>query len=190
MTLKCLGMCFKCAPSAGSVISTPTGQYGASSQYTTAGTYDVEVTVSEGAITGARIKLSSESTYRNATYGGNIVTGESSFDDNGNPVNPENALQLSVDLTQNGTFTATVRVKQGFTGAMEDALDRMLKATTGTVVIDTEHVKDQIEMLQDKIDIEEERLTKKEQRLIARFARLEKTLAILQSQMSALGLGY
>ena len=105
-------------------------------------------------------------------------------------LNPENALQLSVDLTQNGTFTATVRVKQGFTGAMEDALDRMLKATTGTVIIDTEHVKDQIEVLQDKIDIEEERLTKKEQRLIARFARLEKTLAILQSQMSALGLGY
>jgi len=161
--------------------------YGASSKYTTAGTYDVEVTVSGGAITGARIKLSSESTYRDATYSGNIVTGESSFDDNGDPVNPENALQLSVDLTQNGTFTAAVRVKQGFTGAMEDALDRMLKATTGTIIIDTEHVKDQVEVLQDKIDFEEDRLTKKEKRLIARFARLEKTLALLQSQMSALG---
>jgi flagellar hook-associated protein 2 len=162
--------------------------YSASSQYTTAGTYDIEVTVSGGAITGARIKLSSESTYRDATYSGNIITGASSFDDNGDPVNPENGLQLSVDLTQNGTFTATVRVKQGFTGAMEDALDRMLKATTGTIIIDSEHVKDQIEMLQDKIDIEEERLTKKEERLVARFARLEKTLTLLQSQMSALGL--
>jgi flagellar capping protein FliD len=163
--------------------------YGASSQYTTAGTYDVEVIVSGGAITSARIKLSSESTYRDAAYSGNIITGESSFDDNGDPVNPENGLQLSVDLTQDGTFTAAVRVKQGFTGAMEGALDRMLKATTGTIIIDTEHVKDQIDLLQDKIDIEEERLTKKEKRLVARFARLEKTLALLQNQMSALGLG-
>jgi len=175
------------ADKSGSSSSNTVEFYGASSKYTTAGTYDVEVTVNSGAITGARIKLSSESTYRDATYSGNIVTGESSFDDNGDPVNPENALQLSVDLTQNGVFTATVRVKQGFTGAMEDSLDRMLKATTGTIIIDTEHVKDQIELLQDKIDIEEERLTKREERLVARFARLEKTLAVLQSQMSALG---
>lgn len=161
--------------------------YSASSNYTTAGTYDVEVVVSGGEITSARIKLSGESTYRDATYSGNIITGESSFDDNGNPVNPENALQLSVDLTQDGTFTAAVRVKQGFTGAMEDALDRMLKATTGSIKIDTEHVKDQIEYLEKRIELEEYRLTKREERLVARFARLERTLAILQSQMSALG---
>jgi flagellar capping protein FliD len=164
--------------------------YGANSRYTTAGTYNVEVTVSGGAITSARLKLSGESTYRDATVNGNIVTGESSFDDNGDPVNPENALQLSVDLSHDGTFTATVRVKQGFTGAMEDALDRMLKAATGSVTIDKEHVKDQIKLLQDKIDIEEERLNKKEERLKARFATLERTLALLQSQMSALGLSY
>jgi flagellar hook-associated protein 2 len=161
--------------------------YSASSNYTTAGTYDVEVVVSGGEITSARIKLSSESTYRDASYSGNIITGESSFDDNGDPVNPENALQLSVDLTQDGTFTAAVRAKQGFTGAMEDALDRMLKATTGSIKIDTEHVKDQIEDLEERIELEEYRLNKREERLVARFARLEKTLAILQSQMSALG---
>jgi len=161
--------------------------YGASSKYTTAGTYDVEVEIGSGAITSARIKLSSESTYRDATYSGNIITGESSFDDNGDPVNPENALQLSVDLSQDGTFTATVSVKQGFTGAIEDALDRMLKATTGSVIIDQEHMKDQIEILEERIELEEYRLDKREERLIARFARLERTLAILQSQMSALG---
>ena len=161
--------------------------YGASSKYTTAGTYDVEVEVSSGAIISAKIKLSSESTYRDATYSGNIVTGESSFDDNGDPVNPENALQLSVDLSQDDTFTATVRVKQGFTGAIEDALDRMLKATTGSIEIDQEHVKDQIEIIEERIELEEYRLDKREERLIARFARLERTLAILQSQMSALG---
>ena len=161
--------------------------YGAHSKYTTAGSYDVEVVVSGGAITSAKIKLSTESTYRDATYSGNIITGDSTFDDNGNPVYPENALQLSVDLSQDGTFTATVRVKQGFTGTIEDALDNMLKVTTGTIQIDQKHVDKQIEYLQDKIEYEENRLTKREERLIARFARLERNIALIQQQMGALG---
>ena len=172
----------------GTSSSNTIGFYGASSNYTTAGTYDVQVEITSGAISSAKIKLSSESTYRDATYDGNIVTGESSFDDNGDPVNPENGLQLSVDLSQDGTFTATVRVKQGFAGAVEDALDRMLKTTSGSINIDQEYVDDQIEYIQDKIELEEYRLDKREERLIARYARLEKTLALLQSQMGALGL--
>ncbi len=163
--------------------------YGAHSDYTTAGSYDVEVVVSGGAITSAKIKLSTESTYRDATYSGNIITGDSTFDDNGDPMYPENALQLSVDLSQDGTFTATVRVKQGFTGAIEDALDKMLKVTTGSIQIDQKHVDNQIEYLQDKIEDEEYRLTKREERLIAQFSRLEKNLALIQQQMSALGFG-
>jgi len=161
--------------------------YGASSDYTTAGSYDVEVVVSGGAITSAKIKLSTESTYRDATYSGNIVTGDSTFDDNGNPMYPENALQLSVDLSQDGTFNATVRVKQGFTGTIEDALDNMLKVTTGSIQIDQKHVDKQIEYLQDKIEYEENRLTKREERLIGRFARLERNIALIQQQMGALG---
>jgi flagellar capping protein FliD len=163
--------------------------YGASSNYTTAGTYDVEVVVSAGAITSAKIKLSTESTYRTATYNGNIVTGDSTFDDNSDPVYAENGLQLSVDLSQDGTFTATVRVKQGFTGVIEDVLDRVLKATTGAVDINQERVDDQIEYLEDKIELEEYRLEQREARLVTRFAVLEKTLALLQSQMGALGFG-
>jgi len=163
--------------------------YNASSNYTTAGNYDVEVVVSGGAITSARMKLSTESTWRDAAYSGNIVTGNSTFDDSGDSVYPENALQLSIDLSQDNTFTATVRVKQGFTGAIEDALDNMLKATSGSVQIDQEHVDDQIEGLQDKIETEEYRLTVRENRLIARFARLERTLALIQNQMAALGFG-
>ncbi|HCO96647.1 MAG TPA: hypothetical protein DIU00_22365 [Phycisphaerales bacterium] len=163
--------------------------YQASSNYTTAGNYDVEVVVSGGVITSARIKLSTESTWRDATYSGNIVTGDSTFDDNGDPMYAENALQLSADLSQDGTFTATVRVKQGFTGAIEDSLDNMLKATTGSIQIDQEHVDDQIEEIQEKIELEEYRLTVREERLIARFARLERTLALIQNQMAALGFG-
>jgi flagellar hook-associated protein 2 len=176
------------ADNTGSSDSNTVKFYQASTTYTTAGTYDVEVTVSGGAITSARIKASSESTWRDATYSGNIVTGNSTFDDNSDPVYAENGLQLSVDLSQNGTFTATVRVKQGFAGAIEDVLDTMLKATTGSIQIDQEHVDDQIEDIQEKIELEEYRLTLRERRLVARFARLEKTLALLQSQMGALGM--
>jgi flagellar hook-associated protein 2 len=161
--------------------------YDASSKYTTAGNYDVEVVVTGGVISSAKIKLSTESTWRNATISGNIITGDSTFDDNGNPMYPENALQLSIDLSQNDTFTATVRVKQGFAGAIEDAMDNMLKSTIGSIQIDKEHVDDQIEIIQEKIEYEQNRLEKKEQRLIARFARLEKTLALIQNQMAALG---
>jgi flagellar capping protein FliD len=101
----------------------------------------------------------------------------------------ENSLQLSVDLSQDGTFTASVRVKQGFTGAIEEVLDNMLKVTTGSIQIDQKHVDNQIEALQNKIDREEELLIKREERLIARFSRLEKNLALIQRQMSSLNLG-
>ena len=161
--------------------------YDASSKYTTAGNYDVEIEVTDGEITSAKIKLSTESTWRDATYSDNIVTGNGTFDDNGDPMYPENGLQLSIDLSQNGTFTATVRVKQGFAGAIEDVIDNMLKSTTGPLQIDKEHIDDQIEIIQEKIEYEQNRLDKKEQRLIARFARLEKTLALIQNQMAALG---
>jgi flagellar hook-associated protein 2 len=163
--------------------------YGASADYTTAGAYDVEVTVAGGVITSARMRLSTDATYRNATINGNIVTGDSMFDSDGEPVNPENGLQLSVDLSQNGTFTATVRVKQGFAGAMDDMLDRVLKATTGTLQLDQNQADDQIEVLQDRMDTEQQRLTDREARLVAKFARLEKTMALLQNQMAALGVG-
>jgi len=162
--------------------------YHASSSYTTAGTYDVEVTVGGGAITGARMKLSTESSWNDATYSGNVVTGDSSFDENGNPVYPENSLQFSVDLSQDGTYTATVRVKQGFAGAIEDALDRMLKASTGSIDIDQKHIDDTIKLLEDRIEAEKYRVDQKEQRLIGQFARLEKTLTLWQNQMAALGL--
>ncbi|MBN2183276.1 MAG: flagellar filament capping protein FliD [Sedimentisphaerales bacterium] len=176
------------ADKTGSSDSNTINFYGASSKYTTAGTYNVEVVVSGGEITSARMKLSDESTYRDATISGNIITGESSFDENGDPVNPENSLQLSVNLSHDGTFTATVRVKQGFAGAMEDALERMLRTTTGSVVIDKEYIGDQIENLEEKIEAEEDRLEKKEERLVARYATLERTLALLQNQLAALGL--
>ncbi len=181
------------ADKTGSSTSNIVKLYGASSKYTTAGEYDVEVVVAAGGgnhIESARIKLSSEneSAWRAATVSGNIVTGDSTFNSSGEPLHPENALQLSVDLTTAGPYTATVRVKQGFTGAIEDALDRMLKTTTGSIQIDQASAEDNIKGLQDKIDAEQVRLTQRQERLVAQYARLEKMLAAIQGQMSAFGL--
>lgn len=175
------------ADKAGSSTSDTIKFYGASSSYTTAGEYSVQVTVSGGVITSAQIKLSDESTYRDMTIAGNVITGISTFDSNGDPDYAENGLQLSVGLSTDGVFTATVRVKQGFTGKIEDQIDRMLKITTGSLILDQQQVEDQIEYLDDKIELEEYRLTKREEYLIRRFAYLEKTLALLQNQWAAAG---
>ena len=167
--------------------------YGAHSENTAAGDYTVKVEYdASGDIYKAWIKLSTEddSQYREATISGNVITGDSTFDDNGDPAYHENSLQITAPVTgtASSTIYATVRVKQGFAGAIEDALDRMLKASTGTIKIDQEHVDDVIKGIQTKIEDEEYRLTLKEKRLVARFARLEKTLALIQRQMGLLGL--
>ncbi len=162
--------------------------YGASSRYTAGGTYDVQIVISGGVITSAQIKAEDDSTYRNATIDGNIITGDSTFTDNGYVMYPENALQLSVDLSQDGTFTSKVYVKQGFAGTMEDVTEQILKATTGALTLDQQSTEDQITRLKDAIEGEEKRLASRELRLIAQYARLEKTLTLLQNQSSALSL--
>ncbi|MCP4613792.1 MAG: flagellar filament capping protein FliD [Planctomycetes bacterium] len=165
---------------------------GAHSDYTVAGSYRVKVTYDgSGNINTASIKLSNESDsqYRAATISGNIITGDSTFDTNSDPVYPEHSLQLTAPTTgtPGSTIYATVMVKQGFAGAIEEALDNMLKVTTGSIQIDQKHVDNQIKALQDKIDREETLLTKREERLVGRFARLEKNLSLIQQQMSAFG---
>jgi flagellar hook-associated protein 2 len=167
--------------------------YGAHSDYTAAGDYMVKVEYDvSGDIYKAWIKLSTEddSQYREATISSNVITGNSTFDDNGDPVYPESNLQVTAPVTgtPSSTIYATVRVKQGFAGAIEDALDSMLRATTGSIKIDQEHIDDVIKGIKTKIEDEEYRLTLKERRLVARFARLEKTLALIQRQMGLLGL--
>lgn len=162
--------------------------YGASSQYTTPGTYDVQVTIAGGVITSAKIKLEGETDYRDAVCLGTSITGNSAFDEDGNPLYPENGLQLSVDRSQDGTFTAKVQVKQGFAGAMYDTLTHALDATTGSLPASRKNMDEQIQHLQDQITTENDRLTRKKDSLVAQFARLESTLALLQNQMAALGM--
>lgn len=165
--------------------------YDSSSKYTTAGTYDVVAEYdAAGNLSSVKIKLENESEYRQMTIDGNVAVGNSTFS-NGSAVYPENNLALTVPTTwqqPNGSVTAKVYVKQGFSGKMLDSIGRMTKYTTGTLQIDQKETSDKIDEIQDKIDKEQVRLDAKEARLTARYARLEKQLAIIQSQQAALGL--
>ncbi len=162
--------------------------YSAGATNTTAGTYDVEVDINANAITGVRIKLSTESSFRaNSTWSNGLVTGMSIFDE-GRPVYPEHDLRFTVDLTQdNGTYTATVYVKQGMAGAFEDFLDEILEAD-GRLDVSKDILDGRIIAMDRRIENEEARLTKVETRLIAKYARLEKTLILLQRQMAAISM--
>jgi flagellar hook-associated protein 2 len=179
------------ADKTGSSDSTTVKFYGASSDYTTGGSYRVKVEYDgSGDLSAAYFKLSTESdsAYRAATIDGNVIIGDSTFDDNGDPNYSENGLQVTAPLTgtPGSTVYATIRVKQGFAGAIEDIVNDALKTTTGSIPISIDGVNDQIEYIQDKIEDEEDRLAKKEERLIARFARLERSLTLYQNQFAAL----
>ncbi|MCX5633808.1 MAG: flagellar filament capping protein FliD, partial [Phycisphaerae bacterium] len=163
--------------------------YNASDKYTTAATYNVAVDINGShQITGVRIKLSTEpeSAFRdNSTWLNNLVTGISTFDDEGNPVYPENGLQFTVDLTQAAdTYTATISVKQGIAGAFEDFLDNVLE-TDGRFDISQAILDDKTTAIEKKIENEQTRLDKVKQRLVDKYARLEKTLTLIQQQLAA-----
>jgi len=139
--------------------------HNASDKYTTAGTYHVKVKVEYDAeleqniITEAKIKLSTESTYRDTTWPNWLVTGNSDFDDNGDPEYPENGLQLSVDLTAIGQYGTDedpiiIHVKQGIAGALEDLLDQVVKVG-GRLDTSEDIIDDRITAMTRRIENEE-----------------------------------
>ena len=161
--------------------------YAASNKYTTAGTYNIKVHINDNhQIDLVGIKLSTESDFRyNSTWLNNLVTGISTFDANGNPVYPENGLQLTVDLTQpQGTYTATISVKQGVVGALDDLIGKEL-ASSGPLDVSKNTLDDESAAMQKKIDDEQTRLDTYKQTLVDKYARLEQTLTLIQQQMSA-----
>jgi flagellar hook-associated protein 2 len=156
--------------------------------YTTAGEFEVRVYGDGSVITSAQMREVGDAEWRDATFSGNIVTGDSTFDENGNPVYAENGLQVTVDVSKtSGTaLEATISVKQGFAGALWDSLDEMLDTVTGRVPISIDRIEDQIDNTNDRIEEEQGRLAREEQRLIEKFARMEKYLTMIQQQMSGL----
>ncbi len=179
------------AEKSGNSSSSSVQYYNASDKYTTAGTYNVKVVVdASNQIISAKIKLSSESVYRDAeSWSGNIIRFNSATDDNGAPLYPESNLQLKVDLAA-GTYgtdsnPVIVNVKQGLAGALEDLLDGILD-TGGRFETSTNAMDNKISSVKDKISKEQQRLEGVEKRLVQKYARLEKTLTILQQQQGAI----
>jgi flagellar capping protein FliD len=153
--------------------------------------YEIEVDIETSAITGVRIRLLGESTWRTPAWPDNFVTCNSDFDDDGNPLYPENGLQFTIDPNQPDSgatpYTATINVKQGMAGALEDLLDQILE-TDGRLDTSNDILDDRITAMSRRIENEEARLTDVETRLIAKYARLEKTLAMMQQQMGAVSM--
>lgn len=156
-------------------------------KYTTAGQYEVRVYGNGTAITSAQIREVGETTWRDASFSGNTVTGNSTFNSYGTPLYAENSLQFTVDVSQtSGTpLTATISVKQGFAGAAYDVLNTNLDSVDGSLTITTKSIDQAIKNQNDRIAEEEDRLEDERERLVAQYARLETMLSELQRQMSS-----
>jgi len=160
--------------------------YNSSSKYTTPGNYDIEVDLNDSnEITDVRIKLSTETEWRHATWSGNLVTGITTFDDDGEPIYPENSLQFTVDLTQaEGTYTSSISIKQGIMNKLDEYIEGIVK-TDGRIDISGDILDDKITAIKTTIEKEQDRLTAYKARLVDKFARLEKTLTLIQQQYSS-----
>jgi len=185
------------ATKSGNSSSTVVGFHSASDKYTTAGTYNVKVTITDGQIdvnSRPKIKLSTESVYRDAvSWSNGVINFDNSFDENSDPVYPENGLQLSVDLSQpDGQYGTDenpiiIRVKQGIAGSLEDLLKSVIQAD-GRLDTSENALEERITKMETRIENEQDRLDRVQQRLVEKYARLEKTLTMLQQQMSAAGM--
>ncbi len=179
-----------------------------STNETEAGNYDVQVTVSGGVITSAKIKKDDETEWRDATwseYG--VVTGSLERDTmpdpplyteddpeyanyaaqfSGEPLYPEYGLQFTVDLSQDTTYTGVVRVKQGLAKDIENILGDFLDSSDGRIKLSQDGMNRKIENLDTAIEREQKRLDRERERLNARFARMEKYLTMIQQQFSGI----
>ncbi len=136
------------------------------------GTYDVEVTVSGGSITSAKING------HNATIDGNYIVGKSGYDEAG--------LQMLVDTSSDGTYTAEIRLLQGITPALDDKIDDLLDSNSGPLNVLIDNYNGIINNIDDKIDREIDKITAIEKRLKTQFAKMEAMVAQMQMQSNYL----
>ena len=148
--------------------------YQASDDLTEPGAYDVEVDFdASGTITAARMKKTSESTFRSATVQDGYVIGKSG--------NPEDSLWVDADWDgSSATQSAVVRVRQGVAGIMGDRIEQMLDPTEGLVTNAQDGFNDTVESIESRITDQRERLQEKRRRLKQKYARLETLMAELQ----------
>ncbi|MFP4176755.1 MAG: flagellar filament capping protein FliD [Candidatus Brocadiia bacterium] len=155
--------------------------YQASSALTTAGEYDVEADYdTEGDLTDARIKLTDEEEWREATVEDNYIKGQSD--------NPEEALWIASEWDgESSTQSAEVRVQQGVANAMDDRLEAQLDSRDGMLVHHEEGYGDRLSNLEDQIETEQDRMTELEERLTEKYARLESRLSELKNEQEGVG---
>jgi flagellar hook-associated protein 2 len=139
--------------------------------FTEPGVYDVEATVSGGALVSGTINGHA------ATVDGDTLTGASGY--------PEYGLAVRVNLVD-GTHTGTVRLKLGVNGQFSEKLDDLLSATSGPVNILIDNYQDIVTNIDEKIAYEQRRVEAYRQRLIQQFSRLEAVLAELNEQSNYL----
>jgi flagellar hook-associated protein 2 len=155
-------------------------QFNSAASATEAGDYEVHVEFDgSGNVTSASFRGEGETEWREATVDGNVITGASG--------NPEYGLQVTFvyDVSLTSPFETTVRVQQGFGGALYDELDEILDSVDGALAIKKDRYEAAIDQLDDRIESQEDRLADTEERLRAKYARLEATLAQLDSFRAA-----
>ncbi len=123
------------------------------------GTYQVEVTINGGTITSAKING------HDATISGNYVVGKSG--------NPEAGLQLLVDTSTDGTYSAEIRLLRGITNSLDERLTDILKEKTGPLNVLIDNYNDIIANMDKKIIREEIRIENLKNRLIQQFTAME-----------------
>ncbi len=177
---------------AGSGIGTSSNssvQFYNASDRTEPGTYNVRVECDDaGNVTGAWIKTSSQSEWREMNVQGDVMQGPLNLSSD----DPERGLQLMFhwdgqEHTSENPIEATIRVKEGIATSLDRTLDEFLESD-GRIAISQDNLNRRIDNLQDRIDREQRRLETEENRLVMRYARLERTLTEMQQQMEAAGL--
>jgi flagellar hook-associated protein 2 len=150
--------------------------YGAPS-VTKAGVYDVKATFTDGVITSAQIKLSSESdsAWRAATITNGVIVGAKG--------QSEQDMQITGTYSGSGTVQTQVRVRQGLAGQMFNTIDKSL---TNAITMTKKRYQDQIDLYQSNIDNEETRIAQLQTQYEQQYAQLEQTLTLLQEQYNAI----
>lgn len=129
---------------------------------TEAGIYEVEVTVSGGAVTSATINGNA------ATISGWEITGAAGT--------PEAGMVIQVDNHADGNYSADISLKLGKIPQLVDELERLTSSTDGPLKILKDNYNDIMDQIDEKIASEAVRLEKKERILKNKFARLEALL--------------
>lgn len=131
---------------------------------TKAGAYDVEYTVSGGAITSATID-GVAATINNTDGTITAASGDA-----------KGIVVKINDFPANSTGSGVVRLKQGKAGEISDLLKNLTSDTSGPLNILEDNYTDIIDNIEKKIDYEESRLLRMESDLRNKFARLEALL--------------